>query len=299
MGRIFSDGCDVGDVDQRRRRGHTHSRKHALRFDPSALLLVLRDRAEHIWHRAVWRLHELRRMMADDPGAGARLRIIAAERAARDRAQAIERALAEIPAITAVKRRNRKRKDKKQSAPRASTTDPESRVMKMADGGFRPAFNVHLATDVGSRIIVGALLTNQGTDYGMIKPMLDQIEAQTGRVPGEFLVDGGFAAFHDIEAATQRGTTVYAPPPSLRGGIRRDPEPADIVSWRSRMQRQDAQGAYKRRASTAETINADLRHWRTLDRFAVRGLRRARSQVLLNVLAHNCMRWRALAPTLN
>jgi transposase len=241
------------------------------------------------------RLAGLRRGLAEDPAAASRLRDVARERAARERADAIERALAEIPAITAVKRRNRNRKDKKQTPPRASTTDPESRVMKMADGGYRPAFNVQLATDVGSRIIVGALVTNQGTDHGMISPMLDQILAHSGRVPGEYLVDGGFVSFKDMREAERRGATVYAPPPANRGGVRRDPEPDDVLRWRARMARPDARALYKRRASTAETTNADLRRWRTLDHFAVRGMRGARCQVVLNVLAHNCMRWREIA----
>lgn len=240
------------------------------------------------------RIMKLRRDLAADPAAAVRQRQAAEERAARERADAIERALHEIPAIAAVKRRNRNRKDKKQTEPRASTTDPESRVMKMADGGYRPAFNVHLATDVDSRVIVGALLTNRGTDYGMIMPMLDEIQRRANAIPSELLVDGGFVSFDDMDAADQRGVTIYAPPPALRGGTRRDPEPASATRWRSRMLRRDSKQIYKRRASTAETTNADLRRWRTLDRFPVRGLARGRCHMLLNVLAYNTMRWREL-----
>lgn len=241
------------------------------------------------------RVTALREELEVDPTAATRIRKAAAERAARMRAAAIERALAEIPAITAVKRRNRRRKDKKATPARASTTDPEARVMKMPDGGFRPAFNVQLATDVDSRIIVGALVTNHGTDHGQISPMLDEIHRNTGVTPGEYLVDGGFVALKDMEAADARGVTIYAPVPPSRGGTRVKDDSAAIRQWRSRMQCPDARARYKRRASTAETTNADLRRWRTLDHFTVRGLNRCRSQVLLNVLAHNIMRWTDLA----
>jgi len=54
---------------------------------------------------------------------------------------------------------------KAKGEPRASTTDPEARKMKMGDGGFRPAYNAQLVTDTESRVIVGVSLTEAGTDY--------------------------------------------------------------------------------------------------------------------------------------
>ena len=67
--------------------------------------------------------------------------------------------------------------------PRASTTDADARVMKMGDGGYRPAYNVQLATagspDGGPRTIVGVRVTTKGSDIGSLTPMLQQIEART------------------------------------------------------------------------------------------------------------------------
>ncbi|HKZ54447.1 MAG TPA: transposase, partial [Anaerolineales bacterium] len=74
----------------------------------------------------------------------------ARERAARERQERIERALAELPGA-----REAKKTAKERENARVSTTDPEARVMKMADGGFRPAFNVELATDTKSQVITG------------------------------------------------------------------------------------------------------------------------------------------------
>ena len=54
---------------------------------------------------------------------------------------------------------------------RASTTDPEARVMKMADGRFRPAYNVQLAAGVGSQLVVGVAVTNAGSDFQQLAPM--------------------------------------------------------------------------------------------------------------------------------
>jgi transposase len=71
----------------------------------------------------------------DKPDAQANRREEAArERSARERQKKIEQALAELPKVRAIKKTEEKRLEA-----RVSTTDPEARVMKMADGGFRPA----------------------------------------------------------------------------------------------------------------------------------------------------------------
>lgn len=261
-----------------------------------------RKEATLVEHRDAARAHvaQLKQALTTDPGAKLRAQEAARARAAEEELSRLERALAEMPLVVAVKRRNRGRKGKKAGPARVSTTDPESRVMKMADGGFRPAFNVQLATDATSRVIVGVLVANQGSDLPLMTPMLDDIERRTGRLPGEHLVDGGFVNLNAFTAADARGVTVYAPPmkpatPRSAGARPRRADSPAVAQWRRRMERADAKQIYKQRAATAETVNADLRRWRTLDRFAVRGLTKARSQVLLNVLAYNIDRWDSLA----
>ena len=75
----------------------------------------------------------------------------ARERAAKERLARVERALEALPALEAIKESQRKKLSKEQQRriknARFSTTDPDARVMKMGDGGFRPAFNIQLATD--------------------------------------------------------------------------------------------------------------------------------------------------------
>jgi transposase len=243
----------------------------------------------------------LKQVLTEDPGAKLRAQEAAQERAATDRLARIDRALAEMPAVAEVKRRNRSRRGKKRSSePRVSTTDPEARVMKMADGGFRPAFNVQLATDTATRVIVGVFVSNRGSDLPLMVPMLDDIRRRTGRQPGEHLVDGGFAALDGINEADARGITVYSPSmtpakPRRPGERPRHPDTPAVAQWRRRMDRTDSRQIYKLRAATAETVNADLRRWRSLDRFAVRGLAKVRAQVLLNAIAYNLGRWRQLS----
>ena len=62
--------------------------------------------------------------------------------------------------------------------------------MKMPDGGFRPAYNVELATDGDHGVIVGVGVTTAGTDAGQAAPMEEQVEERTGQRPHSYLMDG-------------------------------------------------------------------------------------------------------------
>jgi transposase len=228
----------------------------------------------------------------------------ARERAARERAQRVRAALDELPKVQAVKERQQRTQRKVERAKiteaRVSTTAPEVRVMKMPDGGYRPAQNVQLATDVGSGVIVGVSVVNQGNDAGQAEPMETQVEHRSGVGPQEYLMDGGFVRRESITTLTQRRLTVYAPvrpPRTITSGRKRSSprwdDTPEVVAWRQRMESEEAKSIYKLRAATAEWANAQVRS-HGLARFTVRGLNKALSVVLLVVIAHNLMRWLAL-----
>src|SRR5437899_7553497 len=121
-----------------------------------------------------------------DPSAGARRQ----QRLAEDRAARVAAALVEARQLAARRQEVEASKGVKAKEPRASTTDPEARVMKMPDGGYRPAYNVELATTTVGGIIAGADVTNQGSDGGQLTPMTEQLEARYGTKPKEVLADG-------------------------------------------------------------------------------------------------------------
>src|SRR5208282_3830291 len=150
-----------------------------------------------------------------DPERGARAQAAQA-RAAREYQQRVEQALAELPKVAA-------HKNNRQEAARVSSTDPQARVMKMGDGGFRPAYNVQFATDTESRIIVGVGVSNAGTDTAQLAPMLEQIERRTGKLPEQALVDGGFANFASLERVAADGVAVFAPLRSKNKTYKLDP----------------------------------------------------------------------------
>jgi transposase len=223
----------------------------------------------------------------------------AQQRAAQQRAAQIENALAELAKIEQ-QREEERGGHKAKGEPRASTTDAEARKMKMGDGGFRPAFNAQLATDTESRVIVGVSLTENGTDYAQAAPMVDQIERRTGTKPEELLVDGGFTSKEAVDDVTEKQVTLYGPVPERKGTP--DPyavKPTDseaVRRWKERMATEEAKRIYRERAATAETVNGDLRAWRSLDRFLVRGKRKVLCVLLWNALTYNILRWVALAP---
>lgn len=251
---------------------------------------------ERAHQEAEQQVRRLKRELADDPGAGTRRVQASKERAARMRQEAIEAALAELPEL-AEKQEQRAKRDGRRGKKevRVSTTDAECRVMKMADGGFRPAYNVQFATDAGTGCIVGVDVTNNGTDQPHVVPMLDDIAARTGRTPDEYLVDGGFVTHENIEAVTARGATIYAPPaksrnPEIDPCEPKKDDPPDVAAWRLRMKTEDAKRIYVQRGAVAERTNADLRVHRGLDRLNVTGLLKVKSVVLLAALTYNVLR---------
>ncbi len=242
-------------------------------------------------------VRRLKRELTDDPGAGNRRVQAAKERAARARQSAIEAALAELPELEEKQAQRAKTNGERAKGKqvRVSTTDAECRVMKMADGGFRPAYNVQLATDVGTGCIVGVDVTNNGTDQPHVVPMLKDIERRTGQLPKEYLMDGGFVSLANIEVLSERGAVTYAPVPEPRNEKvdRHAPKKDDsqaVAAWRVRMGTKEAKGIYVERAATAERTNADLRGHRGLDRLNVRGLAKVKSVVLLAALTFNALR---------
>lgn len=229
---------------------------------------------------------------AADPAVSA-LRAAARRRGAQERLDRIEAALQQVPEVTATKQRS----GAKDATVRVSTTDPDARVMKMGDGGFRPAFNVQFATTTDqARVIVGVEVTHRGSDMGEATPMLKQIEKRTGVRPRELLVDGGYPGHEAIDQAAALDVTVYAPLPKPRKGDLRDPhapredDSEAVAAWRERMGTAEAKTIYQERAATAETVNADAKANRGLDSFAVRGLDKVAGSACLVALTYNILR---------
>jgi len=297
-----------------------------------------RETLEQLLQDAQAQVQALKLEVGDDPGAGTRRVRAARQRAATEREQRIERALKAMDEIdkslsskskkrqpdttpadttqdetarteavlqaqrageqTAEEQPKDPKQPKKPKEPRVSTTDHEARVMKMADGGFRPAFNAQLAVDTETLIITGVDLINSGSDMNQMLPMYEQHQDRYARVPEQWLADGGFAKHDQIEQLESRATKVFAPvaAPKDKQRDRHEPLPGDskaLGQWRERMGTDEAKQIYKHRAASIECTNAHLRN-RGLQRFNVRGLIKARAVLLWHALAHNLKRMMAM-----
>lgn len=223
---------------------------------------------------------------ADDPELSA-VQKAARAAAARDFQQRVEEAISTVVEL----QKTRKPSDK---PARASTTDAEARVMKMADGGCRPAYNVQMATAGsplgGPRTIVGVQVTNVGSDMRSIVPMLEQVKLRTGQLPKTLLADANHAAHDCIRTATEAGVAVLisVPTRSQNAGANADLDPA-IVAWRERMTTDEAKQVYRARARLCELTNAHLRSHHGVDQFLVRGLAKVTCVALLGAIASNVL----------
>ncbi|MFN6996363.1 MAG: IS1182 family transposase [Aquincola tertiaricarbonis] len=289
-----------------------------------------REKLAELLAQAQAQVQSLKRELTEDAGASARRKQAAVERAARDRAQRLAAAVAAMDKLQRkLPREPKKPKPSKrrggrgpddpgagvgadnhssssdvslatpaQPEPRVSATDAEARVMKMADGGFRPAFNAQLAVDVQTQLIAAVALTNSGSDMGQMSPMHLDIQQRYATTPAHWLADGGFTKLQAIDELTARGTQPVLPPPRSRNpGIDslapKDTDSPAQAQWRAFMRSDAAKALYIQRGATVECANAQLRR-RGLHRFNVCGMAKARAVLLWHALAHNLMRMRSL-----
>jgi len=239
-------------------------------------------------------IERLKRENDDDPDASNRRIKAAQERAARERAErvaAARKALGEIERQREQRAKRRGEKRQPQKQPRASTTDPQARIMKMPDGGFRPAYNCQLGTVAQGQIVVAVSAETTGSDRGLLRPFLEEFRRRYSSWPKRHLLDGGFNKNDDTEWAATAGVKVYGPP--MHSKHKTDPyasrsdDGPGVAAWRKRMRSPHGKGVYKRRAM-AECINARFRQW-NLQQFTVRGRQKVNAVLHWFALANNIL----------
>jgi hypothetical protein len=230
------------------------------------------EKLESFLETARERVAALEQQINGDPSAPARRKAAAQARAALAREARIEAALARLPELADIK----KRQGKKPEDARASSTDAEATVMKMGDGGFRPAYNIEFGSGTQTQVIVGVDVVTTGSDLGQMAPMVKQVVERCGQAPGDWLVDGGFPA-HDQRDAVAQQTRVIAPVPKPKAqkkatdeeaqtkaatDVQAAPDPVvdpyqskpgdspAVGDWRTRMATAEAKELYKERAAT-------------------------------------------------
>jgi hypothetical protein len=130
----------------------------------------------------------------------------ARQRAAREKQQRLEKAFEELEQIRACKSSAEGKKEA-----RVSMSDPEARIMKQSDGGYAPSYNVQLTTDAKEKMIVGATVSQCGSDYGELIPAVERVEENMGCAPEQMVVDGGFISRENILVMNEKKIDLIGP----------------------------------------------------------------------------------------
>ena len=240
-------------------------------------------------------VNDLKEEEQKNPGS-CKTRLKAAQkRVTKEKAQRIEEALNELKELQEERMHVKNKKHYKDSIEkaRASTTDPQARIMKVANGGYNPAYNIQYATTNKGKAIVGVNVIKKGTDNNQIITMIEEMKKRCGVIPKKWLVDTGYESFEELEKISKKfpECKVYIPGRERKG---KDPyklNPRDslaIRDWKKRMASKEGKKIYNERPETAELINAQARN-RGLQQVLVRGLKKVKDTAVIFAIAHNMM----------
>jgi transposase len=189
-------------------------------------------------------------------------------------------------------------------------TDPESRIMKNADGAFVQAYNAQVAVDVSPyQIILGCQATNQAADAPHLAPMVERVQAATGEMPVAWSADSGYFSAENVAVVVAAGSTPYLPP-SRQAHAAAPPPPAVATifaqagltppvpappatesatarAMRARLGTRRGRAIYAHRQSSVEPVIGQIKEGRGLRRFLFRGLAKVDAEWTLWCLTHN------------
>lgn len=232
-----------------------------------------------------------------------------AEEAAKKQEEKIEKRQ-EKEATEGRKLRGRKPKQpdsKPREGAKRNITDPDSRIMKARQGHVQ-AYNAQAAVDVDSNLIVAADVTQECNDQRQMNPMLEQVKANTGKLPERAVLDAGYwnegelrraPSEVDLYVATtkawkERKALRDAPPP--RGRIPKSLSPKERMERKLRTKK--GREVYKLRGQSVEPRFGCIQEEQKADRFLLRGTDKARGEWRLMTMAHNILRmWRMTGVT--
>jgi transposase len=181
---------------------------------------------------------------------------------------------------------------------RVSSTDQEARKMKMGDGGYRLAYNVQFATGLDSRVIFGVDVVNT-LDPGTAPRMIGKVQSLLKRLTMKgiryWIGDSAYSSKEDVGAVAELySDVIYFGPAKVNKGV--DPkkhlknDSKAVKQWRDRIDNKEVNEMYKKRCSTAEFSNAQVKN-HGFTQFFVRSLEKVKGAAILQAMAHNIQRF--------
>ncbi len=176
-------------------------------------------------------------------------------------------------------------------------TDPESRIMRSADGSFIQGYNAQAAVDSDYQVVVAAQVTNQASDVVHVEEMVGRIEANTGQKPDEMSLDAGYYSDANVKRLEAEQIDVYMPPCRLKHSEYRQasPEPQpEVTTVRQRMKAKvftdEGRAKYGLRKQTVEPVFGQIKHCRGFRQFSMRGLEACEAEWAFICAAHNLLK---------
>lgn len=129
--------------------------------------------------------------------------------------------------LAAIERRHQASTSSTKPKAIASTTDPDSRVMRDKEGRSKPNYNGQMATDTEHGVIVATDVNDAAEDSGQLVPMVDEVLANCGRLPAEVSADSQYNTGPDLEALESKGVVGYVPDAGTNSEIPRETNPGE------------------------------------------------------------------------
>lgn len=176
-------------------------------------------------------------------------------------------------------------------------TDPESRIMKGADG-FVQAYNAQIAVEPELQLIVGQAVTQQANDKKQLLPMIDKVKQQSGQKVKETLADSGYCSEENLHAAKKKKVDLYVAtgkqkhnepaPPCPRGPV---PKSATLVDrMKRKLTTQEGRAIYALRKTIVEPVFGQVKHARGFRQFMLRGYEKVQGEWALVCTTHNLLK---------
>jgi transposase len=190
-------------------------------------------------------------------------------------------------------------KTKGKAPPKANTTDPESRLMKVRQG-FVQGYNAQAAVDCKTQVIVGQLVTQDGVDTFQLEPVLALVQEETGLCPQRAVADAGYWSpeNYDLQDVIDVELFIATKKDSRQRKARKTEKPPrgripKSASDRERMERKlltkRGTTAYRKRGHTVEGVFGQMVN-RGLVGFLLRGLEAVKSEWALWAGTHNLLK---------
>jgi Transposase DDE domain/Transposase domain (DUF772) len=184
-------------------------------------------------------------------------------------------------------------------------TDPDSRIMKNSTNkGFDQHYNVQVAVDQESMLIVGNTLSNHPTDREEALPTVDAIPAEVGK-PKAAALDNGYWSPTNVAGLDERRIEPYIATgrdshhQSWQERFAQEPKPPDesaslIVQMAYKLKTAIGKLIYGLRKSTVEPVIGIIKETLGFRQFSLRGLAAVAGEWCLVCLAYDLKRMHSL-----